>query len=206
MRKSFERASLGALLAASLLVACRGVGYTPTALGPQTSGAATSLSPDKVMLKCTAPPSKVPGKYIMFGASGDVKGSTFTSNSAHSDWLQVSVVASPSPKPMPTPRHTPWYFYFGTFALKTHKEQGCAALATTIDGKPILKGLSYNAFADGVPKYAKAVKVKILETGQLTEAIHGLGQSGGSGTLTLSLSGKRFDTGTVIFTGRITLK
>lgn len=207
MRFSFERASFGAVLLAALLAACRGtVGYTPPSLGSQTSETPASLSPNKATLKCTAPSSKVPGTYVMFGAAGDVKGSTFTSSYAHSDWLKVSVAASPSPKPTPTPRHAPWYYYFGTFALKSPKEQGCATLATTISGKPIMKSLSYNAFADGVPKYKKTVRVKILAIGQLTEAIHGLSASGGSGTLTLMLKGKRYDTGTVTFTGRVTLK
>ena len=141
----------------------------------------------------------------MFGAAGDVKGSTFTSNSSHSNWLKVQVAASPSPKPTSTPRHAPWYYYFGTFALKSPKEQGCATLATTISGKPIMKGLDYDGFADGVPKYKKTVRVKI-EIGQLSEVIHGLGGSGGSGTLTLTLNDKPYDTGTVTFIGRIILK
>lgn len=207
MRISLERASFGAVLLAALLAACRGgVGYTPSSFASETSGSPNALSPDKGMLTCSAPGSKVPGTYIMFAASGDVKGSNFTSNSAHSDWLKVSVAASPSPKPTPTPGHAPWYYYVGTFVLKSPKEQGCATLATTISGKPIFKSLSYNGFADGVPKYEKAVRVKILEIGQLAEAIHGLGKSGGSGTLTLTLKGKRYDTGAVTFTKRIILK
>jgi hypothetical protein len=208
VRIPFKRASFGAVLLAGLLAACRGVtGYTPPSLASQTSGSPTSLSPDKVMLKCSAPGSKVPGTYIMFGAVGNVKGSTFTSNSTYSNWLKVHVVASPSPKPTPTPRHAPWYYYFGTFALKSpKKEEGCATLATTISGKPIIKGLSYNAFGDGVPKYEKTVRVQILEMGQLSEVIHGLGKSGGSGTLTLTLNGKGYGTGSVTLVGRVTLK
>lgn len=207
MRLSFERASFGAVLLAALLAACRGgAGYTPPSLASQNSETPTSLSPDKAKLKCTASDSKVPGTYVMFGAAGDVKGSTFTSNSSHSNWLKVQVAASPSPKPTPTPRHAPWYYYFGTFTLKSPKEKGCATLATTISGKPIMKGLDYDGFADGVPKYEKTVRVKILEIGQLSEVIHGLGGSGGSGTVTLTLNDKPYDTGTVTFTGRIILK
>jgi hypothetical protein len=207
VRISFERASFGAILLTALLAACRGgAGYAPPSLASQTSKTTTALSPDKTALKCTAPASKVPGKYVMFGAAGDVKGSTFTSDSASSDWLKVSVAASPSPKPTPTPRHAPWYYYFGTFALKSPKEQGCATLATTVSGKPIFKGMSFNGFADGVPKYEKTVRVKILEMGQLTEAIHGLGASGGSGTVTLTLNGKPYNTGAVTFVGRVILK
>ena len=207
MQLSFERASFGALLLAALLAACRGgANYSPPSLASQNSEARTSLSPDKAKLKCTAPDSKVPGTYVMFAAAGDVKGSTFTSNSSHSNWLKVEVAASPSPKPTPTPKHAPWYYYVGTFVLKSPKEQGCATLATTISGKPIIKGLDYDSFADGVPKYAKTVSVKILEIGQITEVVHGLGESGGSGTLKLTLDDKPYDTGTVTFTERVILK
>jgi hypothetical protein len=203
VRVSYERVSLGAIALAAFLAACHGAaGYTPSP--PLASQSVRSVSPDAKIPPCTAPGAKVPGKYYVLFAGGNVKSGTFKSVSTVSSWNQDSVVASPSPKPSPTPTHAPYYQYYGTFALKTSKEKGCAYLLTTLSGKPLFPPETENAFADGVPKYEKSVSVKILQMGPLAEKIHGLGASGGSGTVTLS--GAHKDTGSVTFVGRIILK
>jgi hypothetical protein len=227
MHKFYPKAVFASIVAGAILAACHG-GNTFTPSAAPATGDMSYAAPDGLLagksvppeatealrakeVTCTAPLARVPGSYVLFIASGNVKHSKFTANVKTSIWEQVRLTkatpppsASPSPTASPTngPTPAPEYFYWGTYKLAKGKG-GCAVLLTTKNGKPIA-GTKANAVAIGTPKIkAKYYHLSFQGEGPMSMTISGLSATGGSGPFTLrTSSGAVYNTGTVTLVGR----
>jgi hypothetical protein len=222
------KAAVTVFAAGAVFAACHGAGsYTPAGQGfaPQTNEQAVTLPadlqrtsgvqaiPDRIPA-CTAKPAKIPGRYVVFFSSGNVKGTTYTGILKNSLWESVQLgkatpppTSSPSPTSSPTtgPTPAPEYFYYGTYAIK-NGNGGCAYLIATKSGKPF-KGEKFNGEAIGQANItAKYYKETLIAFGALTIKVTGLSSSGGHGAFTMRDSkGHTTGTGTVSLVGRALL-
>ncbi len=237
MTKRYLQLAFAGLAIAAVATACHGSnGYLPgggQAGAPNLARAGAAVPPpiaqalrDRGMTDdsiaaipaCTAPVGKIPGQYTSFLATGNVKGTTFTSTSGYSLYFVANYVkatpvptTSPStgPTTSPTSRPTappPEYFYYGTFTLKKGAG-GCVYLIATVSQKPP-KGSKTNAAGLGFPNLKGTYRSKypLVAEGPLDLKVSGLSASGGSGPLTLlKKTGGTYNTGIVKLTGRMKL-
>jgi hypothetical protein len=212
MNTLYRPSAAAALFAVAALVACHGVGsggYTPSASQEAIPDSAQHPAAKAV---CTSPKVGA-GTFMLYAASGNVKGTTFTALKGPSagGWdIFKDAKAKPTPTPVPTstPKPVAVYLYYGTFATK-NKFKGCAALATTISGKPIIKGETFNAIADGAPNEKLAhFSLKEVDFGLISAlTISHLSSKGGSGTGTfVTVKGKPYTTVSITLIGRVKVK
>jgi hypothetical protein len=215
MNTLYRPSAAAALFAVAALVACHGVGgggYTPLASQEAVPDSASQAIAPQAGIVCKAP--KVgPGTYMLYAAGGNVKGATFTalkgpSGGGWTVFKYVKAKPTPTPKPSPTPKPVALYVYYGTFATK-NKFAGCAFLDTTISGKPIIKGGSFNAITDGAAHVDLAhFSLKEVDFGLISAlTISHLSSKGGSGTGTfVTIKGKPYTTVSIALTGRVEVK
>jgi hypothetical protein len=168
-------------------------------------------TPPDVTSICSAPASKVPGSYVILFALGDLTGSTFTGSGL---WF-LENLAKGTPGPTPTPGVTPTpikgkplYLYYGTFRLKTHKEQGCVFMIATKSGKPLSKKAKGNAEILGtVATKVKYLRVTFTTTsGSVSAKLSGVSATGGAGSaVLLSSTGAAYDKATISILGRVSI-
>ncbi len=216
MNTLYRPSATAVLFVAAALVACHGVGgggYAPSVSQEVASDSARQPVVPEAGIVCKSP--KVgPGTYLLYDAPGNVKGTTFTalaSKSLEGGWdvfKYVKVKPTPTPKPSPTPKPIALYAYYGTFATKNHFK-GCALLFTTVSGKPIFKGETFNADTDGVPYFkAGSYSFKNVAFGLISSlTISHLSASGGSGSGTfVTVSDKPYTTVSIDLIGRVQIK
>jgi hypothetical protein len=216
MNTLYRPSATAALFVAAALVACHGVGdggYTPSVSQEVAPGAAQlPVGPAGIVCKS---PKVGPGTYLLYDAAGNVKGTTFTELPAKSGggggwdvFKYVKVKPTPTPKPSPTPKPIALYAYYGTFATANHFK-GCALLFTTVSGKPIFKGETFNADTDGAP-YLKpgSYSLRNVAFGLISSlTISHLSASGGSGSgKFVTVKGKPYTTVSIALTGRAQIK
>jgi hypothetical protein len=216
MNTLYRPSAAAALFVAAALVACHGAGgggYAPT-VSPEfaPNSASHPISPATGIV-CKSP--KVgPGTYMLYAASGNVKGSTFTEFTGPSGgggWTifkYAKAKPTPTPAPSPTPKPVTVYLYYGTFATK-NKFTGCAVLATTVNGKPIIKGDTFNAITDGVANIKLAhFSLKEVDFGFVSAlTISHLSSNGGSGTGSFVTTKKKpYTTVSITLIGRVKVK
>jgi hypothetical protein len=212
MNTLYRPSAAAALFAVAALVACHGVGgggYTPSA---SQEAAPDSAQHPAAKAVCKSPKVGA-GTFMLYAASGNVKGTTFTAltGSSAGGWDIFKLAkAKPTPTPVPsaTPKPVAVYLYYGTFATK-NKFKGCAALATTVSGKPIVKGESFNAIADGAANEKLAhFSLKEVDFGLISAmTISHLSSNGGSGTGTfVTVEEKPYTTVSITLIGRVKVK
>jgi hypothetical protein len=159
---------------------------------------------------CAAAPVKVPGSYVFMNGSGLVYTGHFEATGLWFVEQYMLETAGPTPTPgvTPTPdKSQPVYFYYGTYALKKHKETGCTFVTATQSGKPF-KHAGFNAAVIGRAltsgKFVRGTYTN--ESGILTLVINRMTASGGNGSAILAFpGGKRYDTASIKITGRISI-
>ncbi|MBV8344527.1 MAG: hypothetical protein JO190_05975 [Candidatus Eremiobacteraeota bacterium] len=218
MRNSLLRAA-AALFVTAAFVACRGIGaYNPSApAGPAQAPSANETGAVKIPA-CTAKKLE-PGTYLLYNATGKVKGTTFkafTGKSATSSWFLFKYIKakptptpspSPSPSASPTPKPYSLYFYYGTFAMK-NKQTGCAFLEATENHKNF-RGTDFNALTSGFPNMEPGhYNVKLIERGLISAlSISKLSPKGGYGSATLvTTREKPYTSGSITLKGRVLIK
>jgi hypothetical protein len=212
MNTLYRPSAAAALFAVAALVACHGVGgggYTPSASQEAVPDSAQHPVAKAV---CTSPKVGA-GTFMLYAAGGNVKGTTFTALKGPSagGWdIFKYAKAKPTPTPVPTatPKPVAVYLYYGTFATK-NKFKGCAVLATTISGKPIIKGETFNAIADGAANEKLAhFSLKDVDFGLISAlTISHLSSKGGSGTGTfVTVEEKPYTTVSITLIGRVKVK
>ncbi len=230
MSTTYFKAASVAIAGAAILAACHGTGnYAPTSqlvpsqavqapadevaqmeFVPSEAGGRAGEMPANIPA-CKAKPVAIPGTYIAYVSTGQVKMGTFTGSKTGSSWESLKytkATAPPSPSPSPSsspttgPTPAPEYIYYGTYGIK-NRNGGCAYLFTTQSGKPF-KGLKFNGETFGQPQVAaKYFHASFVSSGPMTITVSKLSQSGGSGKFSLIDSkGKVFGTGTVTLIGR----
>jgi hypothetical protein len=215
---SIAKTGLVALTAAAVLVACQSnASFTPSsAVSGDAAPASLALAAHATVPPCTAKQSTLPGAYVTMFMYGAVTKNNF-GDSGFNGWSEVNLVAGKTP-PTPPPSATPppMYVYYGTYALRKHKQAGCITLQTTVSGKPYFIATYgvVNAYSSGGPLIPKGYKVKsVIVQGQLDNVnkkhefgIDGLKASGSKATFALgpAIPGNpNFDTVTVTFKGRV---